>query len=30
VDLYSALTAKALNAYSDRLDEGVALMGGTK
>jgi N-acetylated-alpha-linked acidic dipeptidase len=30
VDLYAALTAKALNAYSDRLDEGVALMGGAK
>jgi N-acetylated-alpha-linked acidic dipeptidase len=30
VDLYAALTAKALNAYSDRLDEGVAMMGGAK
>jgi len=28
VDRYAALTAKALNAYADRLDEGVALMGG--
>jgi len=25
-----ALTAKALNAYFDRLDEGVAMMGGAK
>jgi N-acetylated-alpha-linked acidic dipeptidase len=25
---YSALTAEALNAYADKLDEGVALMGG--
>lgn len=30
VDLYAGLTAKALNAYADRLDEGVALMGGAK
>jgi N-acetylated-alpha-linked acidic dipeptidase len=30
VDVYAALTAKALNAYADRLDEGVALMGGAK
>jgi N-acetylated-alpha-linked acidic dipeptidase len=30
VDLYAALTGKALNAYADRLDEGVALMGQTK
>jgi N-acetylated-alpha-linked acidic dipeptidase len=30
VDLYAALTAKALNAYADRLDESVALMGGAK
>jgi len=30
VDPYAALTAKALNAYADRLDEGVALMGGAK
>ena len=30
VDLYAELTAKALNAYADRLDEGVALMGGAK
>jgi len=30
VDLYAALTAKALNAYADRLDEGVVLMGGGK
>jgi N-acetylated-alpha-linked acidic dipeptidase len=28
VDLYAALTAKAIQAYSDRLDEGVAMMGG--
>jgi N-acetylated-alpha-linked acidic dipeptidase len=28
VDTYAGLTAKALNAYSDRLDQGVALMGG--
>jgi N-acetylated-alpha-linked acidic dipeptidase len=28
VDTYAVLTAKALDAYSDRLDEGVALMGG--
>jgi N-acetylated-alpha-linked acidic dipeptidase len=30
VDAYAALTAKALNAYADRLDEGVAMMGGAK
>ena len=30
VDLYAALTAKALNAYADRLDEGVAMMGDAK
>ena len=30
VDLYAALTATALNAYADRLDEGVAMMGGAK
>jgi N-acetylated-alpha-linked acidic dipeptidase len=30
VDLYAALTAKALNAYADRLDEGVAMMAGAK
>lgn len=30
VDVYAGLTAKALNAYADRLDEGVALMGGAK
>ena len=30
VDPYAALIAKALNAYADRLDEGVALMGGAK
>ena len=30
VDAYAALTAKALNAYSDRLDEGVAMMGVEK
>jgi len=28
VDTYAGLTAKALNAYADKLDEGVALMGG--
>jgi len=28
VDTYAVLAAKALNAYSDKLDEGVALMGG--
>ena len=28
VDTYAGLTAKALNAYSDKLDEGVKLMGG--
>ena len=28
VDTYAALTAKAVNAYADRLDQGVALMGG--
>jgi N-acetylated-alpha-linked acidic dipeptidase len=28
VDTYAGLTAKALNAYADRLDEGVAIMGG--
>jgi N-acetylated-alpha-linked acidic dipeptidase len=27
VDTYAALTAKALHAYADRLDEGVKLMG---
>jgi N-acetylated-alpha-linked acidic dipeptidase len=27
-ETYVGLTAKALNAYADRLDEGVALMGG--
>ena len=27
-DTYSELTASALNAYADKLDEGVALMGG--
>jgi N-acetylated-alpha-linked acidic dipeptidase len=30
VDLYAALTAKALSTYADRLDEGVAMMGGAK
>jgi N-acetylated-alpha-linked acidic dipeptidase len=30
VDLYAALVAKALNAYADRLDEGVALMGAAR
>jgi N-acetylated-alpha-linked acidic dipeptidase len=30
VDLYAALTAKALNAYADRLDEGVTMMGGAR
>jgi N-acetylated-alpha-linked acidic dipeptidase len=28
VDVYVDLTAKALNAYSDLLDQGVSLMGG--
>ena len=28
VDRYAALTGAALNAYADRLDEGVRLMGG--
>lgn len=28
VDTYAALTAKALNNYADKLDEGVKLMGG--
>jgi N-acetylated-alpha-linked acidic dipeptidase len=30
VDTYASLIAKALNAYADRLDEGVALMKGPK
>ena len=29
VDVYAALAAKALNAYADRLDEGVALMNAS-
>jgi N-acetylated-alpha-linked acidic dipeptidase len=29
VDRYAALTGAALDAYADRLDEGVRLMGGT-
>ena len=28
VDAYSVLTARALNTYADKLDEGVKLMGG--
>ena len=28
VDAYAALIGKALNAYADKLDEGVKLMGG--
>ena len=28
VDTYAALTARALNSYSDNLDKGVALMSG--
>ena len=28
VDTYAVLTAKALNNYADKLDEGVKLMGG--
>jgi N-acetylated-alpha-linked acidic dipeptidase len=28
VDTYAALVGKALNNYSDKLDEGVKLMGG--
>jgi N-acetylated-alpha-linked acidic dipeptidase len=28
VDTYSGLAARALNAYADKLDEGVSLMGG--
>ncbi|HVY90452.1 MAG TPA: M28 family peptidase, partial [Hyphomonadaceae bacterium] len=28
VDTYAVMIGKALNAYSDKLDEGVALMGG--
>ena len=28
-DRYAALTASALNAYADRLDEGVKLMSST-
>jgi len=30
VDTYTALTAKALNTYSDRLEEGVQLMGAAR
>ena len=30
VDTYSALAARALNAYADRLDEGVALINGAQ
>lgn len=30
VDVYAALTAKALSGYADRLDEGVALINGAK
>jgi N-acetylated-alpha-linked acidic dipeptidase len=28
VDTYAVLAGKALNAYADKLDEGVKLMGG--
>jgi N-acetylated-alpha-linked acidic dipeptidase len=28
VDTYAGLTAKAINAYADKLDDGVKLMGG--
>jgi N-acetylated-alpha-linked acidic dipeptidase len=30
VDTYAALAARALNAYADRLDQGVALINGTQ
>jgi N-acetylated-alpha-linked acidic dipeptidase len=30
VDTYAVLAARALNAYADRLDQGVALINGAR